>query len=255
MKITNRFIPMLMVVVCLLNYNTLMAQSGTPQEVFAKIYKAYDSSNYLSFNIKYTYSSDTLDGDFMYDVLEGTYTLAGKKAKFNLGDIEFMQNDSFFITVYNNDRFILVSNPRNSNAGKELPMRQIMDTLAADVLDHYTMNVRNVEDTAFVDFYKQDSTAQFLKFSLVFDTNQNIIHSVEYVYEEAMLVNSLENTIPAVIRKKRLKVDFSNYRFDNFSDSLYDENKYIFFEDGICKPIDKYNEFKIYNSHSPVISN
>src|SRR5689334_14707452 len=67
----------------------------TPIQIMTEIYKAYDSINYLTFDVKYTYSSDTLNGNFINDALEGSYTMAGKRALYNLGNIQFMQNDSF----------------------------------------------------------------------------------------------------------------------------------------------------------------
>jgi hypothetical protein len=223
------------------------AQTGTPQQVLTKIYKAYDSLKYLSFNVKYTYTSDTVREDFINDVLEGTYTLAGKKARFNLDNIEFMQNDSFFIAVYNEDKFIMVSDPRSKNAGSELPMRQVMDSLVT-MLGHYTLGLTNFSDTAVVKLTKIDSIAKFTSFTLTFDTAQNIIHSISYAFEELTPVDSMGITLPPVMRQKRLKIEFSNYRFDNFSDLLYDENNYIFFENGVCKPVEKYNDFRIFYS-------
>jgi hypothetical protein len=253
MKIRNKYNLVLMVIVCLLNWNHSTAQSATPQQIMENIYKAYDSLNYLSFDVKYTYTSDTVNGDFTHDILEGSYTIAGKKAKFNLGDIEFMQNDSFFITVYNDHKYILVADPRSANTGNELPMRQIIDSVINAYQQHYTYTNTNIGDSGILDFEKMDSAAQFVKFAITYDSVQNILHSIEYVFEESEPVDSLGYILPPVTREKRLKVEFSNYRFDNFSDSLYDENQYIFFEDGICKPIDKYNDFKIFYSRTGVI--
>lgn len=225
------------------------AQTGTPQQVLARIYTAYDSIKYLSFNIKYTYTSDTVQQDFINDAMEGTYTLAGKKAKFNLGDIEFMQNDSFFIAVYNEDKFILVSDPRSKNAGSELPMRQVMDSLVT-TLEHYSLSLTNFGDTAIAQLNKIDSLARFKAFTLSFDTTQNVILGINYTYEELSSVDSMGITLPPVLRQKRLKIDFSNYRFDNFSDLLYDENRYIFFENGVCKPVGKYSDYQIFYSRT-----
>lgn len=253
-KFRNRLMHLLIVSVCLFNWNQSMAQCGTPQQIMANIYKAYDSINYLSFNVKYTYSSDTVNGEFLNDQLEGSYTMAGKKAKFNLGDIEFMQNDSFFITVYNDDKFILVADPRTLNTGSELPMRQLIDSVLGAYQPRYSYTRTVVGDSGILTFNKLDSAAQFKKFAITYDSVQNILHSIDYAFEDVVPVDSLGYSLPPLIRQKQLKVEFSNYRFDNFSNSLYDEHKYIFFEEGICKPIEKYYDFKIFNSRSPIIS-
>ncbi len=223
--------------------------------LMASIYKSYDSLNYLSFNIKYTYTSDTVNGDFTHDVLEGAYTLAGKKAKFNLGDIEFMQNDSFFITVYNDDKYILVADPHNQNTGGDLPMRQTIDSLISAAQQHYnyTYSFASSPDSSLVlgqlSFDKTDNLAQFEKFRITYDTAQKVLQSIDYVFlEPSAPLDTLINAPLPAPRVKRLKIEFSKYRFDNFSENIYDENQYIFFEDNECKPVSKYKDYKIFYS-------
>jgi hypothetical protein len=271
-QIKNKYIAIFIMMVCLLNCNYSNAQSATPQQIMASIYRAYDSLNYLSFNIKYTYTSDTVNGNFTHDMLEGAYTIASKKAKFNLGDIEFMQNDSFFITVYNDDKYILVADPRNENTGSELPMRQTIDSIVGSYQLHYDYTVSTVatdttnnsdttaevKDTTVLAFTKADSLAQFEKFIITYDNVNKVLHSIRYVFLEpvALEYDTLAPGAPAPssilpissFTTKQLKIEFSRYRFDNFSESVYDEEQYIFFEDEVCKPISKYKDYRIFYS-------
>lgn len=252
-KLFKKHLSLALVMAGLLYLNSSNAQSCSclPQQVMTKIYKAYDSINYLTFNIKYSYSSDTINGDFIDDVLEGSYTLAGKRARFNLGDIEFMQNDSFFISVYKDNKLMVVADPRNANTGSELPMRQVMDSLISTAA-HYTItNTVVAGDTVALVYNKLDSLAEFLQFKVTYDTTDNIIQSIRYVFEETAETDSLGYTSLPVLRKKTLLIEFSDYRFDNVADSLYDENQFIYFEDRVCKPVDKYDDFKIYYSRRP----
>lgn len=245
------YITLFMLIISLFIARHSVAQV-TPQQVLAQVYNSYDNLKYLSFDVKYTYTSDTVNGDFVHDVLQGSYTLAGSKAKFNIGDIEFMQNDSFFITIYNNDKIILVADPRNANAGKELPMRQVMDSLV-NTLSHYNIQVSGVEDTVTLNLTAVDDTAQFLKFSLSYDTVQKVLYNIEYVFEEPVQItatDTLTTTRQRATRIKRFKVEFHNYRFDNFSETVYDENQFIFFENGECKPVEKYNDFRLFYSRT-----
>jgi predicted transcriptional regulator with HTH domain len=255
-----QYAPVYIAILCLLNWNNSAAQTATPQQIMANIYKAYDSLQYLSFNIKYTYTSDTVNGNFTNDMLQGAYTIAGKKSKFNLGDIEFIQNDSFFITVYNDDKYILVADPRHVNTGSELPMRQTIDSLIGAYQQHYDYSYSYVNDDdsslglAQLGFKKADSIAQFEKFSITYDTAQNVLHSIEYIFSEPVIVETDQSIInpPApqatLFSTKRLRIEFSAYRFENFSDSVYDESQYIFFEDDVCKPVSKYKDYKIFYS-------
>lgn len=230
--------------------HTVKAQS-LAEEVLSQIYKKYDSVNYISFDVKYVYSSDTLYGDFKHEEMKGSYTMAGRKAKYNIGDIEFMQNDSTSISVYNNNKFIVVADPRLNNTGGELPMRAMMDSLITSYGQHYNIVTDTIAGT--ISFEKIDSIAQFIKFFIGYDVNTKFLNTIRYVFEENQLMNPDDSTAsPAryAMRQRTLSIEFSNYRLDNFSPDLYNDNNYIWYEDGVCKPIDKYKGYKVYYSKS-----
>jgi hypothetical protein len=224
-------------------------KAQTPQEILYSIYGKYDSLANMTFDIKYTYGSDTLYGDYIYDVLEGTYTMYGKKAMFRLGDIEYLQNDSFFVAVYNKDEMIIVADPKKSNSGSYLPLRDQMDSLMAASAAHYTITTTLNDSTGHIIFTRADSLAQFNSFVIEYDAENKFLRSLNYVFtEDATLPNSTVDKL----RTRRLKVEFLHHRFDNFSDQLYDENKYVFFENGECKPVSKYAGFRVFYSRTGV---
>jgi len=241
----------------------LRAQNAvlTASQTMQSVYQNYDSIKYLSFDVKFTYGSDTLLGVFDSEKMDGSYTMAGKRAKYRLGDIDFMQNDSFFIAVYNKDKLILVDEPKTKNIGTQLPMRQQMDSLMLGYANHYTFtNYNQSVDTGVILLVRADSLAQFDKFSITYDKRNNMLCQVSYEYKEpaqldtaaiAILMASTNSTTPPM-QKKRLNIQFLNYRFDNYDDAVYDINNYIWFENGVCKPVAKYDDYKIYNS-KPVI--
>lgn len=225
---------------------------STPQQIMENIYKSYDSLMYLTFDIRFTYSSDTLYGDFAHDVLDGTFTMAGKKIKYNLGDVEFIQNDSFLIAVYNNDKYIIVSEPRAKNSGNELPMRQVMNDLITTYSQYYVISVATIDSlTGRIDFVKNSDQAEFESFSITYHSDQYLLKAIDYSFHEPPILDSNVTyvEIPAY-RTRRLKIEFFKYRGDNFSDSFYSENNYVFFEDGMYKPVTKYKDFQVFNSRN-----
>lgn len=233
------------------------AQANIASQTMQSIYQNYDSIRYLSFDLKFNYSSDTLLGKFDDEEMEGTYTMAGKKAKYRLGDIDFMQNDSFFIAVYNNDKLILVDEPKAINTGSQLPLRNQIDSLLDAYAHHYTISVRNTSaDTGMIELLRADSFAQFDRFSISYDSRSKVLYKVMYEYPEAAsldsavlaTLNGRSGSTDQPIQKKRLTISFSNYRFDNYDDDVYDVNNYIWFENGVCRPVTKYDDYKIYYS-------
>ena len=230
------------------------AQS-TPQQIMNRIYQKYDSLTYITFDIKYVYSTDTVGGKFKRDVIKGTYTMAGKKALYNIGDIQFMQNDSFFISVYPKDQFIAVADPRSRNAGSELPMRAMMDSMVLAYAQHYTIKISSDSDEGTIKFIRADSMVQFDKFVINYDINDYYLNSIRYEFQEPEVINEDDTTgaqPQTVMRKKSLTVKFSNYRADNFSAKNYSENNYIWFEDGECKPVEKYKGFRVFYSRTGI---
>lgn len=237
----------LMTAITLFSMDRVAAQ--TPQDVMGNVYKRYDSTLYLSFDVKYTLSSDTLLGDFTHEVMQGTFTMAGKKTKYKLGDVEFMQNDSLFIAVYNNEKYIVVSDPRTSNTGSQLPMREMMDSLAQNYAPHYTITVDTpLTGMGRVKFVKADSLAAFLDFKISYDLSNYLLRSVVYSFEDHPGPDT--PVLSPVARIMTMKIEFTNYRGDNFSDDVYDTNAYIFFEDGLYKPVAKYRDFRVFNSRT-----
>lgn len=247
----------LVIVALLLATAALQNANGqsTPQEIMNRIYQKYDSLTYLTFDVKYVYSTDTVGGKFKTDVIKGTYTMAGKKALYNIGDIQFMQNDSFFISVYPKDKFIIVADPRTRNAGSELPMRNMIDSMITSYAQHYTVKMSSDSTEGTIKFIRSDSMVQFDKFVINYDINDYYLNSIKYEFQEPEVINEDDTTgapPQTVMRKKSLTIKFSNYRADNFSPKNYSENNYIWFEDGECKAVEKYKGFRVFYSRSGI---
>jgi len=245
----------LLLVLVLMNTASHAQTSSAPAGILSildNMYKNYDSVPYMSFDVKFTYYVDSIGSNNAAEQLLGTYTMAGKRTKYTLGDIDFMQNDSFFIAVYNKDKMILVDAPRLVNSGSQLPMRQQMDSLLKGYANHYTITNTVAGDTGKIKMVRADSIAQIDEFILKYDNRNKMLYQLQYTYTE---IGEYDPETPSVIinhTKKVLLIDLYNYRFDNYDDSVYKETNYIYYENGVCKPAYNYKGFKIYDSR-PVI--
>ncbi len=223
------------------------AQTKSAPQILANIYKNYDTLKYITFDVKFNYTIDTANGEPFKDQLNGTYTMAGKKAKYILGDIETMQNDSFFIAAYHKDKFIIVSNPITNNSGYILPLRDAMDSLLKNYATQYKITTSVTDEMGNIVFTRSNPQAAFNKFVITYNSEQNLLQKITYDFDEpAFFDEEQQQNLPA--KKNTLTVEFSNYRFENYSQEIYDENKYIFFENGRCKPVSKFKDYQIYYS-------
>lgn len=249
---------------------TAQTAVDTARNAAIQFFKTYDSIPYITFDVKYTYFTDTAYSDFTHETMKGSYTMSGAKAKYSLGDVDYLQNDSFLVAVYHKDQMMVVSNPA-PNAGGSLPMRGVLDSLLNASATDYDFSVdvtidtipSSVEDiintTGYIRLTRKagNTTAQFDKYELQFDIEKNTILKVEYVFTEpGQNLTSVDEPDPGLLllkntaRKKTLRIDFANYRFDNFSDNVYSENNLIWEEDGEYKPVEQYKYYKVYNARN-----
>jgi hypothetical protein len=222
------------------------------------IYQSYDSLYNLTFDIKFNYSSDTTLGKSDNETIQGTYTMARKKAHYRLGNLEFMQNDEYFFSVYHNERLLIIDEPKTKNIGKQLPFREIIDSLLQAQSSHYSFSKQNISgttDKAFIKLQRQDSVAQFDEFEIKYNHKTNLVEQIIYKYKEPVVLDSASadilsgnnNAIP--LQQKRLTVTFSDYRVLPDADKLFDYNNYIWFnEEEKCLPVKKYKDYQLVNN-------
>lgn len=237
----------------------------TARNTALNFFRTYDSIPCLTFDVKYTLFSDTVYSDFSYEVMSGTYTMSGKKAKYTLGGVDYLQNDSFLLAVYHKDEQIVVSNAPNLNAGAYLPMRETLDSLLEAYSANYDISVKTTttdpltDATGFIKLVRKlnDTLAIYNKYIIEYDLVTNVITKVELEYTEpGKELTSVDEPdegqrlLKNTPRRKTLRIEFMNYRFDHFSDEAYSENNFIWEEDGVYKPVDKYRSYQVYNARS-----
>ena len=244
----------LVTVVMIVKPFTSIGQVEKAKQSMLNIYAAYDSLKFLSFDVDYLYDSDTLQGNFTHDKLKGSYALNGKNVVYKLGDIDFMQNDSLFIAVYNKEKFMIVSNPQQTNTGTILPMRAQIDSLFKSAAANYIVTVTETKKNSVIEMVAKDSLQPFNKFIITYNKSNYYLLSLQYFFigKTDIISDKFEDAeaskILAIPRRKSLRIQFSNYNFNTASAENFDANNYIFYDQNMCKPTAKYSEFKLYNS-------
>lgn len=267
MKMINKKMYVALFMLFVINVNNLSGQStvDSARNTALNFFKTYDSIPYLTFDVRYTLYSDTTFSDFSYETIKGTYTLSGARARYTLGDVEYLQNDSFLLAVYHKDEQIIVSVPPVGNTGSYLPLREALDSLLIAYSSNYDMWVKSTsadpetDSLGYIRLVRKlnDTLAVYNRYTIEFNIEKNFITKVEYEYTEPGLgllpsdePNEGQRLLKNTDRRKTLRIEFMNYRFDNFSDSQYSENNFIWEEDGEYKPVDKYRNYKVINARN-----
>lgn len=234
----------------------VVAQIETAKADLSEMYKAYDQIKYLSFDVDYSYDSDTLNGDFTHNELKGSYQISSKNTLYKLGDITFMQNDSILIGVYATKKLIVIGDPQSRAINGAVPMRAQIDSLFKIHGQDYDVIVSTKSRYTTISFNGIDSLAQFVKYDIVYDNHTNFIKELQYSFkgitdknlDDPAMEDSTRQRLLKEVRRKRLTISFSNYSEKKIDQQIFDAKNYIVYEDKMYKPVLKYSDYKIYNT-------
>jgi hypothetical protein len=226
--------------------------------ILTSISHNYDTSANLSFGIRFTNVTELKGEKPVSDNIEGKYAMQGKKAFYVLGNIEVMQNDSFFIAVYPDDNFLLVSKPKGNGNNQFFPFRETMDSLLRLSAERYSIEhtINKSEKKGTIVFAAKDTAEKVNEFRIEYNSSIGLITSLRYLYmeyKEAKEDYKLE-TPTLVLNKKILQIDFFDYNHQIVDAALLQERNYIVFEAGECKLVDKYKDYKLYYNPPPVVT-
>ncbi len=220
------------------------------------VYDKYSNLPNLSFDVTYNYGIDTPGARIPLQTLNGTYSMNVNKAKYSMGDIEYLQNNEYFIALHHKQKAIIVSTPTTNAASQNLPMRGVLDSLMIKYGDHYSYSSQDEDSThSVIKFIKTDSTAQYDSIIINYNPITKYLNWIQYSYTlmefaaspEQSGVDITENNA-YVTRHKYLIVSFSNYRNNNLDNSIYETNTYLWNDGGTLKPSDRYNYYKIFDT-------
>ncbi len=249
-------------------FTELPAQTSTldsAKNTALGFFRTYDSLQYITFDVRYTLYSDTVYSKFSYETVKGTYTLNGRKARYTLGDVDYLQNDSFLVAAYHKDQQIIISTPPAQNAGSYVPLRETLDSLLHAYSANYDIYIKTIstdpdtDTTGYIRLVRKtgDTVAVYNYYQIEFDIIQNLIRKVEFEYTEPGqgLTSTDEpdegqRLLKNMPRNKTLRIEFTNYRFDRFEDSWYSEKQYVWLEDGEYKPVEKYRNYQVFNARN-----
>ncbi len=228
------------------------------KEILSAISHNYDTSTNLRFGVRFTNISEPKGEAPVSDNVEGTYAVQGKNAFYRLGNIETMQNDSFFVAVYPDDQFVLVSKPKNNGNTVFFPFKETMDSLLRLSAAKYniTTAINKAEKKGSIVFSAKDSLEKVTEFKIEYNTSLGLLTSLRYLYygyKEAREDYKLQQP-RLIFQKKTMLIEFYGYSNQEIDPLLLKETNYIFFEAGECKLTEKYKDYKLFYNPPPQVS-
>lgn len=216
----------------------------------------YDSAFFMTLDIRINYNSDTVfagtdSADYSNTEMTGVYTFHGNKALYRLGDIEYMQNDSFTIAVYNNEKFILVGKTiPGIRASNFVPVKATIDSMLVSLEQYYESAIMDYDSVKRISFKAIDSTLPYQRIDIEYDPGTYLLTKVKYKLRDAGQVSQTGTANDLqTIRKAEMVFLFQNYRVLQVGEAVFSEARYLFFDGPAeIRPADAYKDYTIYKN-------
>ncbi len=256
----NKIIKRLTVFALVLVVSTNNASSQTLEDSirqdFVAINKTYDSAFYLTFDVDIIYHTDdtiyagTDSADYQYSEMQGTYTFHQQKALYKLGDMEYMQNDTFTVALYKANQFLLVGkkNQATQTPGSFVPTKALVDSLMVQMGNNYIFYRYVNDSTTQITFVANDSNWVYKEINIEFESATHYLKKIDYSFKD--FGYSQGDPLLPPYRSARMYFYFRNYRVEHVGNDVFDESKYIRFDGpNTIVPADAYKNYTIYKNY------
>jgi hypothetical protein len=213
-------------------------------EIFKTLSSKYANEKYLSFDINYSYRSES-DMSVIIDSLSGKIRVNEKKYHVKLGNTEMICDNNYNVILFKEDTLMYLTKP--SSSGVSNPVL-LLDSMFQKI-PNITTSLAETKDEQLVTInfpkgmdYRQ---AQFF-----INKRTGYLKKIKYVVKSTQLLSaaSKSQTSNSSLQNEWgvVESDFYNYSKGQFNDSEFDSNKY-FKKDGTeYKPTDAYRQYKIF---------
>jgi hypothetical protein len=212
-----------------------------------RINQTFDSSRFLGFDLKIEYETDTVDGKSDYEELSGTYILTDQNIYYKMGNVEYIQTDSFVFNVYHDEK-MLVMTKNVAEKSSLFPLKQFLDSVVTWYEQQYMIQLVYDDSGEYkrMEFISRDPNSAYSGFTIMYDDESYETKKIELNFKQSEYVSNPE--IP-VTREKKITMHFSNYR--NVTDTeVFNDFLYVMYEHQTnrYRPTAKYKTYRFMTS-------
>lgn len=221
------------------------AQDSRAEQIFKEVRAAYNSYEYLSYNVDYCYAKEKTPADYI-DTVTGSYKVHGNDYWGMLDSVEYMQNEKFFVAVYPEEKIIMLNStsPAWQQANNNwdsiwLKQKHRVNTIAAEQEGRLVLTFNFYSDTV----YK--------RIELQYNSKTKLMEKIVYVMREpagAAGPDDEDNEQTGGNKQDEfvvMEVRFSQYSTAPFDRGLLDETRYVLKNDKEYVPAKKYQDYTI----------
>lgn len=253
----NRFFKLM--ICCSLLYTNSNAQSTNVDSlriVLKKIDKVFDSAQYLSFNVDIKLSSDTVYGRTESDHLVAHYILHGNNIFYNVGGVDFMQNDTIAINAHNNEQVMFITKNNIAANSALFPVKSFTDSMLNYYYSYYSIVFdTTLEGNKRLSFISDSTDLPYKKILMEYNQDNYMLSKVAYSFMAFPEIENSEDTTIATIYPtneilKTITMQFFNYSsVDNLD--VFNDARYFYFNPNRkeFEAVGKYAGYKVIASN------
>jgi hypothetical protein len=226
-------------VLCITLGSVVKAQNPVLLECM-NINKAYLDTAYLSFNIKYKYAYEATPTVFQDSSL-AAFKLNGYKYWGKIDSVEFMQNDSFMVSLFKEDQILSLGLPGYS-FNKSLPLGQWDSLFFQNDRFSFTTGVDAGLKKITVDY---DANLPYKKFEMWYDSVSYRISRIKYLVSEFASEPDFYS-LPGPGSYGVVDMSFTNYQVGAFGDEVFLASTYITHSGTGYTPSGMYETYELY---------
>jgi hypothetical protein len=181
------------------------------------INKVFDSSAYLGFDVHIQYRTDTSAGKFYHYEKNAVYYLNNRNYFYRADEMEYMQNDSFAVSVDNKEKTMLLAKNAAVPPGAML-LKDFIDNIMDAYATSYTVSLKNIDSSlrriSFTLTGNPSAVSAYQSFSLLYDTQTNYPQQMDIELTQKLPLNLPPGSTqvqPAPLTQY-LSIHFSGFR-------------------------------------------
>lgn len=228
----------------MLRFVSIQAQDIKIEKEFSLIQSAYKKSEYLSYTVQYLYAKEKTPHNYI-DTVNGKYRINRNRFWGVLDNVEFIQDDSLFISLYPEDKVIFLS----SAAPDWMSINPNWDSIWKAKKESVKVLTQQEGDFTKIEMlYTGDSATK--KTELWYNTQSHMLQKIIYVikqpygsasgYDESEAEQNEEGEFAVI------EIRFSEYSNTEFDLSVLNANEYVKKNGKEYLPAEKYQDYKIF---------
>lgn len=219
----------------------VLAQQVNIEQEFKQMQAAYQNNEYLSYDVQYLYARESSPSSYT-DSLKGNCKIKGNLYWGQIDHVEYIQTDSLFISVYNEDKMILL----NSSTPDWLKTNINWDSVWQRAKGKTDLSVSEEDGLRKISMrYHSDSV--YKRVELWYTPGDYRIKKMQYVLRQPQELEEADE-VPEVVSINEfaiIEIRFSNYSTSFFGKEIFETTRYVEKNEKEFQPSKNYIDYTV----------